>query len=104
MPNYPVVPLFSLQLSGEGQGRFTVRCPHCNMLHSHRWYGNHVCFDASASCGVGKDVRMYRVDLRAALAVKQTKRNVSEPHIVNRASGEHRDDNAISDVPLLWEE
>lgn len=64
---HPAAELFSLRLNGNGQGRFTVRCPHCDTLHSHRWNGNHVAFDISAPCSSGRDVRMYRVDLSGAL-------------------------------------
>lgn len=65
--NYRIAPIASLRLHGNGQDRFTVRCPHCCQIHSHRWFGNHVAFDATAPCSVGKDIRMYRVDLSAAL-------------------------------------
>ena len=64
---HPVAELFSLRLNGSGQGRFTVRCPHCSTLHGHRWDGHHVAFDVSAPCSGGRDVRMYRVDLSDAL-------------------------------------
>lgn len=84
MPGHQVAPLYALQQHGPGQGRYTVRCPYCGQLHSHRWYGNHVSFDAAAPCGVGIHVRMYRVDLRAALA--------------------SRDDNAMHEYENNWTE
>lgn len=67
MTRYPVAELFSLRLSDGGQCRFTVRCPHCHTLHGHRWDGRHVAFDLIAPCSTDHDVRMYRVDLVAAL-------------------------------------
>ncbi len=65
--HHPVAELFSLRLNGSGQGRFTVRCPHCSTLHGHRWSGRHVAFDVSAPCSNGRDVRMYRVEVASAL-------------------------------------
>lgn len=80
---HPIAPLFSLRLNDSGQGRFTVRCPHCSTLHGHRWYGDHVSFDVSAPCSRGQDVRMYRVDLSEEL---------------------NRDSNAIDDPVPNWTE
>jgi hypothetical protein len=83
MPGFPAAEVISAQHRGYAPGRFAVRCPHCSQIHSHRWQGNHVSFDASAPCSSGASIRMYHVDLTAVLT---------------------RDDNAMDQHVNNWEE
>lgn len=104
--SYPLARVLSVSVEGERLppgyvGKVTVRCPHCQTLHTHRIYTHDSIRPArTAPCTGDKPVLRYRIDLGAPVAPK---RNVSQPHPVY-AAGEGLNDNAI-DVPVPnWEE
>lgn len=82
-PHRPKAQLIGHHLHSSAPGRFAVRCPHCGQIHSHRWNGGPVRYDATASCSSGREIRMYRVDLSGAF---------------------NPDDNAIDDPVPNWTE
>ncbi|BCO56983.1 hypothetical protein MINTM008_23740 [Mycobacterium intracellulare] len=105
---YPLAQVLSVSLEGERLppgcvGKVTVRCPHCQTLHTHRIYSHDsVRPPRTAPCTGDKPVLRYRIDL----APVPSKREVSQPRpVYTPARGsEHLNDNAI-DVPALnWEE
>lgn len=107
---FPRAQVLSVSFEGEEMppgcvAKVTVRCPHCQTLHTHRIYAHDSVRPArTAPCSTDIWVGRYRIDLRAPVPPK---RDVSQPHPVHTAgefagSREQRDDNAMHNHEPNW--
>lgn len=106
----PLAKVLSVSLEGEQLppgcvAKVTVRCPHCQTLHTHRIYSHDsVRPSRTAPCSTDSRVCRYRIDLGAPAPPK---RNVSQPRPVYAAGEvvtgrEQRDDNAMHNYEPNW--
>jgi hypothetical protein len=97
----PVAQVLSLD-SEPGLTRYDVMCPYCDRIHHHQWLGGDTAFTVLAPCSPAGSSDRYRVFLPKNFVTRCNTRSLSTSALRPAAVG--RDDNAINEVPHLWEE